>query len=445
MSERVLRAMAPFGGPRTEPRSRVVPSEILDRVLGSMAPGVVLVTGPSGAGKTSLVRAVIERLGKRGGACVCADSIRVPRERPVATLMGRLPIDEWLGVLSRAGLAEARLFATRAGDLSEGETARLRLALAMARVERAGFAPALVCDEFCSTLDRDTAAGVASSLRRWATARGARVAVATGHADMVRLLGPDRIVRIGPCGRVSVGAGTGRARGPRVRIERGDLADYRALAPLHYRPGRPASVCRVLRATTRGAEGPRLAGVLVVSYPTLNGAWREVAWPGRYVAPLGERARAARRVNRELRRISRVIIDPRDRGRGIATRLVRAYLEDPLTPATEAVSAMGRLSPFTRSAGMTEYALPPRPADDRLADMLDAMGLEPWQLMDADRVAGLGASRDGAWLARELRVWAGAVRSSVPKPARDAPDPLAYAPLAAARLCAPPRAAVAVR
>jgi ABC-type ATPase involved in cell division/GNAT superfamily N-acetyltransferase len=450
MSERVLRAVAPFG--ETVPRG--LPSgdrgAAVRRVLDGLRerPVVVLITGPSGAGKTTLVAEIERALGASSGiageVAVRADRLRVPGDRPVAALAPSVPLDDWLGCLGLAGLAEARLFATRARDLSVGESARLRLALAFARL-RGAARPCLVCDEFASVLDRDTAAGVGSALRRWATRRGARVVVATAHADMVRLLGPDTVVRLDPAGGDSVSAGPGRARGGRVRIEPGSASDVRSLARFHYRRARPASVCGVWRAVVSGAEGPRVAGVLIVSFPTLNGAWRETAWPGRYVSTLPERARSARRLNREVRRISRVIVDPRDRGRGIATALVRAYLADPLTPATEAVSAMGRFSPFTASAGMTVYPLPLRPADDRLADMLDAMGLAPWQLMDPERIASVRASRDGAFLERELRAWATQVRSSVPKPRRDPADVWTLAPLAAARLCAPPAAAVHVR
>ncbi|MEL7473144.1 MAG: hypothetical protein AAGK04_07490 [Planctomycetota bacterium] len=77
------------------------------------------------------------------------------------------------------------------------------------------------------------------------------------------------------------------------RVQRGGLADYDRLAVHHYRAGRPATVARwpdtprpaVLRAVGLGREADQLAGVLLVSLPTLNGAWRERAWPGRYSTP----------------------------------------------------------------------------------------------------------------------------------------------------------------
>lgn len=446
-SERLLRALAPFGitpadGPGTRLDADRRTAEAVGGVLRAIGPDprptsrpgpgmVVLATGPSGSGKTCLVRELMRR-----EPCAAVHRMRLEPGRAIAEHRATLDLPAWLGVLSRAGLADARLLATPAGKLSDGERARLRLALGIAAAEAAPGAW-LVIDECCSTLDRDTAAGVASAVRRWATRSGRRVLAASAHADLVRLLGPDLVVRCS-VDTTTIVPGPGRARGPSVRIEPGTTADHSALAPHHYRRGRPASACGVLRALVRSDAGWRLAGVLVVTHPTLNGAWRELAWPGRYTNTTGRSARAgARRLNRELRRISRVIVDPRDRGRGIARRLVRAYLDDPLTPATEAVAAMGRLSPFGRSAGMTEYEMPPRPADDRLADVLHARGVEPWMLLDAERAAGAIAD---PLVAAEIERWGRAVWSSVPKPMRADAGARTLAPLAAGRLCAPPMA-----
>ncbi len=74
----------------------------------------------------------------------------------------------------------------------------------------------------------------------------------------------------------------------------------------------------------------QLAGVLVVSMPTLNGRWRHAAWPDVDWAA-GGRTAAARRLNLRVRTISRVIVEPRCRGMGVATKLVRSYLAGPLT------------------------------------------------------------------------------------------------------------------
>jgi GNAT superfamily N-acetyltransferase len=215
-----------------------------------------------------------------------------------------------------------------------------------------------------------------------------------------------------------------------IRIERAGIADYDALARFHYRSGRPATVVRILRAIDPVDE--TLCAVLVISMPTIDGAWRRLAWPGHYDQQRIGKRQALARINAELRTISRVIVEPRYRALGIARRLVRAYLDNPLTPATEAVAAMGIACPFFRRAGMTEYRLPPSRADARLLDALAHARLAPDALADVESSAR--AARD-PFLSRELRTWA-----SWSKPGRSvrgwAPEDIA--PIAATCLLARP-------
>lgn len=208
-----------------------------------------------------------------------------------------------------------------------------------------------------------------------------------------------------------------------MRIETGSRDDYERLRFAHYLPGPPATPVRYLRAVRSG----RLAGVLVVAMPTLNGSWREIAW-GR--PSQRDRSARAHELNRTLRTIARVIVDPRLRGLGVATALVRAYLKAPLTERTEAVATMGAVCPFFVRAGMTEAPVPVHPADARLADALDAAGIDAWQLP-------AWADRD-PFVARELGRWKrnrGAAVTRVPD-ARLASE-------ATRRLLARPRAYVA--
>lgn len=182
----------------------------------------------------------------------------------------------------------------------------------------------------------------------------------------------------------------------RVSIEHGCIADYHALARYHYRTGPPATHVRTLRAVDR--QTGETIGALVVSMPTLDGVWRDLAWPGRYTARGQSRRTAARRINEELRTISRVVIDPRWRGLGIATRLVRTYLRSPMTSSTEAVAAMGAWCPFFDSAGMRAYRVPMRPGDMRLEDALSAVGLAPLDLLRP-------RARRRRLVIREVRRW----------------------------------------
>lgn len=217
-----------------------------------------------------------------------------------------------------------------------------------------------------------------------------------------------------------------------LTIEPGTAADLAALERFHYRGGRPATIARVLRAVD-DSDG-LLAGVLVVSRPTLNGPWRRVAWPDLFPATLGRR-RAARRLNRHVRTISRVIVDPRLRGTGVARALVARYLAAPLTPRTEALAAMGRFCPFFQAAGMREIPHAPSRRDAALAAALRRERLRPDALLAAGAVARVRRSRG---LRRAVRAWLRASRAT-----RGRRLSLAGAlPRAAQALIAPPAAYV---
>lgn len=215
-----------------------------------------------------------------------------------------------------------------------------------------------------------------------------------------------------------------------MRVVEGGIGDYDALGCYHYRAGRPATWVRVLVARV-GDRGERV-GVLVVSMPALNASWRSVLMPRLLAGAACARERALR-VNAGLRTISRVVVEPRWRGRGVATGLVRAYLGDPLTRYTEALAVMGRCCPVFARAGMRGCGVPPSRADVRLASALRRAGVGVRGLVvgsERARLIGEGLMPEGA-----LRVWAGASRGT----RRFAGGPVdVLARLAGARLLARP-------
>ncbi len=179
-----------------------------------------------------------------------------------------------------------------------------------------------------------------------------------------------------------------------IRIVAGSQGDYDGLARLHYRATGPATVERIFAAID-DATG-ELAGVMLTSRPTLNGSWRRRAWPGRF--DIGTKGERARLINTELRTISRVVIDPRYRGIGLARRLVRHYLDAPDTICTEAVAAMGPVCPFFERAGMTPFPLHDQARDVRMRTRLGELALAVDDLLRPIEEPGE--------LARALRIWA---------------------------------------
>jgi GNAT superfamily N-acetyltransferase len=178
-------------------------------------------------------------------------------------------------------------------------------------------------------------------------------------------------------------------------LRRGHARDYASLARFHYRTAAPATIVDVLALIDAQGEA---AACLVISRPTLNSWWRALAWPD---LARRNRREAALALNESVRTISRVIVDPRYRAIGLAVRLVRMYLREPITPRTEAVAAMGRACPFFARAGMTGHHRSRSARDRTLLRTLSTMGLTPASLLNPPRRAR-----------RALRAWANDARAT---------------------------------
>lgn len=199
-------------------------------------------------------------------------------------------------------------------------------------------------------------------------------------------------------------------------IVQGHRADYLTLKVHHYRPGNPATMTRVLavrddrptasdRFLSRASTAQPVA-VLIESLPALSCRLRDQALGGRY-GHLRPKPRSAL-LNEELRCISRVIVDPRYRGLGLAVRLVRHALATATTRYTEALAVMGRVSPFFERAGMTPYERPMLEVGQRAIAALRHAGVEPKHLSMPSQVEQHIAALPDAtsrWLIKELHRW----------------------------------------
>jgi ABC-type lipoprotein export system ATPase subunit len=177
-----------------------------DLELPIAAGDVVCFTGASGSGKSSLLRAVVERLrlrGRRGARALASkarglvdlDALELPERLLIDAL--DLPAGHAMRLLSACGLGEAQLMLRTPAELSDGQRFRFRLALALARK------PAwIVADEFTSTLDRTLARIVAYNVRREADRTGTGFVLATAHEDVLDDLRPTLHVRCGLDGGV---------------------------------------------------------------------------------------------------------------------------------------------------------------------------------------------------------------------------------------------------
>jgi len=208
---------------------------------------------------------------------------------------------------------------------------------------------------------------------------------------------------------------------PAFRIEPGSIDDYRALARFHYRSHFPGAVTGIIRAvidepslvsrfmkSATASLDPQVIGVLVIALPSPACRLRDLATSNRY-RNLGPRDGTAL-LNREVRCISRVIVDPRFRGSGVAVSLVRHALhhQPECVRFTEALAAMGRVSPFFERAGMRRYERPLREDESRLIDALGCVNLDPPQLASvAHAIETIEAQprHRQAFIEVELRRW----------------------------------------
>jgi ABC-type ATPase with predicted acetyltransferase domain len=147
---------------------------------------IVYLTGPSGAGKSVLLRE-LERCVSPAEAINLA-GIDVPGDRTVVDCFDSDLVTS-LRTLSLAGLSDVFSLLNRPCWLSDGQQYRFRLARALAADK-----PFLFADEFCSVLDRVTAATVAFNVRRLAKRRGTTLVLASSRDDILVDLAPDVLI-----------------------------------------------------------------------------------------------------------------------------------------------------------------------------------------------------------------------------------------------------------
>tara|TARA_R110002073_G_scaffold37866_4_gene109347 strand:+ start:252168 stop:253541 length:1374 start_codon:yes stop_codon:yes gene_type:complete len=388
ITERATNALLPFGlipkHTSSTTHKAPPPQHLLHQISNAK---LTLITGPSGSGKSTLLRSLQNTLPNT----ITTNDLPLPDPtKPIVNLF-TTPLTQTLHLLSQVGLAQPNLWSLPAQALSTGEQSRLQLARLL---DAAKPNATILIDELATPLDRLTARSLCASINTLLKHSPAlTIIAAAAHEDLPTYLNTDLLISADDLSILP-----NQYTPETITYEPGTIDDYHTLKHHHYLGADPASIVRIDRAmrTCPITKSPILAGVLVVAYPTLNASWRDRAWPGRYST--SNKSTNAKRVNAELRRLSRIIIDPRSRSLSIASTLVRNYLANPLTPATETLAAMGSTNPFLKSSGMTEYKVPHTPSDLRLLDCLHHLDMSPSDLINTNQSNPL--------LERELKTWA---------------------------------------
>ncbi|MBZ0137296.1 MAG: hypothetical protein K8I27_13095 [Planctomycetes bacterium] len=333
-----------------DPRAIVHPPQAVSLPLPE--PGETLaVIGPSGAGKTLALR-----------ACMNAhNGLELPTlsdeqlDSPVLALFGtQLPGERVLRNLARMGLADGRLWRMRARDLSAGEYRRLQLALALVAESPSRL---LMIDELDAHLDAVTARVIARNLCRMVRRSALRLVVSTHRPEILPDLQPARVLRIDDGIASDLPAPPPLEIADEIEFARGRVRDYARFATWHYlgggRPGPTSDVFLALHER-------RAIGIAMFGYPHLLLGARNTALPE--FAPGRIRAGGAGGLNANVRLLQRVVIEPRFRGIGAASRLIRYGLENISAPIVECVAQMGAFSDFLLAAGFVragEVKAPP--------------------------------------------------------------------------------------
>ena len=162
----------------------------------------------------------------------------------------------------------------------------------------------------------------------------------------------------------------------KVEIVPGCYDDYKKLSCYHYRDNGPGQMSKIfaIKPKENSFLQTDTIGVIVYSTPNPGLELRNIATNNFFVG--FDRATQISLLNRYIRRISRVIIEPRFRGLGLAIRLVRETMPLINFPIIEASAVMGEVNPFFEKAGMTAIHAPEKFSTVRIIEALETAGIK---------------------------------------------------------------------
>jgi hypothetical protein len=165
------------------------------------------------------------------------------------------------------------------------------------------------------------------------------------------------------------------------------MADYTQLVQYHYRQTSLGPYCKIFvikSERTSGLLRNQIVGVIVYTMPVPSLQLRSVFFNGQ-LENLSAKDRL-QFVNKNIRTISRVVIEPRFRGLGIASWLVSQTMPAINVPVIESLAVMGHINPFFEKAGMKAIAAPQPARCVQLIEAFSSIGLEKGNLIDPANV-----------------------------------------------------------
>ncbi len=338
---------------------------------------VVLITGDSGSGKSTLLREIKDQLQESkhvaeefGGTALSGDSVEIDNDEILIEGVGR-DVTEAISILSMAGLNEAFLMLRRFKELSDGQKYRFKIAKMISQPQTGVW----IFDEFTSVLDRTTAKVVSYTVQKTARRFGKTVIVATTHEDIVRDLKPDIWIRKLFGSEVKVYSFPNlKAQWSdkcelldSVKIDPCSANEIEPLDQFHYRGAAGGIVRWRFKATIEG----ELAASITYVFPHLSLKGRNMALPEFRGKLTRERLQ---KMNKEITRISRVIVAPKFRSIGLGAYIVRETMPMTGMKYVETLAVMARYNFFFELAGMTRVETPKDESFERDIQELEALG-----------------------------------------------------------------------
>ncbi|MDG6924360.1 MAG: ATP-binding cassette domain-containing protein [Nitrososphaerota archaeon] len=353
---------------------------------------VVLITGDSGSGKSTLLNEISSQLSSGKcedfkGRLVSNSSIRIPEDELIIEGVGR-DISEAISVLSMSGLNEAFLMLRKFRELSDGQKYRYRVA----RMIDSG-AETWIFDEFAALLDRVTAKCVSYTIQKTARKLRRTLVVATTHEDLLQDLKPDIWIQKKFGDQVSVTEFSSDSFDRRctllkdIKIEPCSMGEIRHLEQFHYRGGLSNLVKFSFKAELNG----EVVGALVAVPPHLQLKGRNLALPqfrGRSSVEM------AKKINREIVRIARVIVAPKFRSIGLGAEMVRKTMPLMNTKYVEALAVMAKYNSFFESAGMQRVNVEGDEREERDVKELETLGFRAELLPSRKHVESVAEKLD---------------------------------------------------
>jgi ABC-type ATPase with predicted acetyltransferase domain len=281
-------------------------------------------------------------------------------------------VGQGLELLSRVGLNDAFLFLRKYGELSDGQRYRYRIAKLVESGKQWW-----IMDEFCSTLDRDTAKIVAFNVQKLARKLGKAVVAATTHTDLFEDLRPSVHIhkRFGKEIQVKYLLDNSFDHWRKfacsllkeMQVEEGSYEDWKKVAGFHYRSHMVAFMQKIFVLKRKD----RVCGAIVYVYPMSAAPCRE------RVLKIG----SMKELNEKVARVARVVVHPKYRTIGAGVKLVHDSLPLSGKPCVEMIAVMARYNPFAEHAGMTKVceSKPDKSILDAVAE-LEKLGFTPYLL-----------------------------------------------------------------